>query len=154
MGNLSYDESIKRVYFGLKLLAIVTLVEVIISLMGKGHIGFARGLVEYKWFLALVALALIGLSLYKAYFIIYEFMHMKYETPGLRWSVLAPMGLLVWAIIAFFQEGNAWGKARGDVKNQSSITVEQPTIYPVGEAVKKSKEDIHLSPTHSKGPKH
>ncbi len=147
MGNLSYDESIKRVYFGLKLLAIVTLVEVIISLMGKGHIGFAKGLVEYKWFLVLVGLALIGLSLYKAYFIIYEFMHMEYETPGLRWSVLAPMGLLVWAIIAFFHEGNAWGKARADVENQSTIQVEKPTIYPVGEAVKKKSDEMHL-PKH------
>ena len=38
MGHLSYEDAKKRVVFGLVLLAIVTLVEVFVSLLGKGHI--------------------------------------------------------------------------------------------------------------------
>ena len=144
MGHLSYEESIKRVYFGLKLLAVVTLVEVLISLAGKGHIGFLKGLTNYKWFLAIVGLALILFSLYKAYFIIYEFMHMQYEAPALRWSVLFPMGLLIWAIIAFFHEGNAWKTARVNYKNSTGKEQKLPTIYPVDAPVNKQKDEIHL----------
>ena len=35
-------------------------------------------------------------------------MHMGHEVKGLRMTVLMPMLLLVWAIIAFFYEGSAW----------------------------------------------
>ena len=79
------------------LLAVVTLIEVFIALIGNGHVidGFELPrLIMYP--------VMIGLSLYKAYFIIYEFMHMRYEVPGLRASVLLPTLLLVWAIIAFW----------------------------------------------------
>ena len=39
MANVSYEESIKKVYWGLMLLGVVTLVEVGVSLFGKGHLG-------------------------------------------------------------------------------------------------------------------
>ncbi|MEZ4987920.1 MAG: cytochrome C oxidase subunit IV family protein [Saprospiraceae bacterium] len=112
----TYEESIRDVYKGLALLAVVTLIEVFISLLGKGHIGVdlsGSGIV-----LGIIALALIGLSIYKAYFIIYEFMHMRYEVKGLALSVLLPTLLLVWAIIAFFQEGNSWKERREDIKKR------------------------------------
>ena len=38
MAHLSYEESIKKVYKGLLLLAAVTLVEVFLSLLGKGYV--------------------------------------------------------------------------------------------------------------------
>ena len=38
MAHLTYEESKKRVVYGLLLLGAVTLVEVFISLLGKGHI--------------------------------------------------------------------------------------------------------------------
>lgn len=112
MSNLSYEESKKIVLKGLFLLAIVTVIEVFISLLGKGHI-FA-GLEDYKAVFYVVGFFLISLSLYKAYFIVYEFMHMRYEVKALAWAVLLPMSLLIWAVIAFFQEGNAWKKNRED----------------------------------------
>jgi len=119
----SYEESISKVYYGLKLLAIVTLVEVFISLFGKGHIvPAAKG--WGTWFVAIIAILIIGLSLYKAYFIIYEFMHMKYEVKTLATTVLLPTALLIWAVIAFFQEGNAWKNRRIQIKEFN----EQPAI--------------------------
>jgi cytochrome c oxidase subunit IV len=111
MSDLSYEESKKKVFFGLRLLAVVTLVEVAISLFGKGWI--VNGVEEIGWLVAITALFIIGLSIYKAYYIIYEFMHMRYEMKGLAYSVLLPTALLIWAIIAFFQEGTSW-KARRD----------------------------------------
>ncbi|PSR14171.1 MAG: hypothetical protein DA408_06265 [Bacteroidetes bacterium] len=110
----TYEESIRSVYKGLALLAVVTLFEVFLSLFGKGYMGV--DVHEYTWVLAIIAIGLIVLSLYKAYFIIYEFMHMGYEVKGLAMSVLLPVLLLVWALIAFFQEGNSWKERREDVK--------------------------------------
>lgn len=124
-GHKTYEESIRDVYKGLVLLAVVTLVEVGISLLGKGHLGVDVS--DYNWLLALIAVGLIVLSLYKAYFIIYEFMHMRYEVKGLAMSVLLPTLLLVWAVIAFFQEGDSWKKRREDVKKRETVDPNAPS---------------------------
>lgn len=122
MSNLSYEESIKKVYFGLALLAVVTLIEVFFSLLGKGHI--FSGAEDMTWLVWLVGLIIIVLSIYKAYFIIYEFMHMRYEVSGLATSVLLPTVLLIWAIIAFFQEGDSWKGRREQIKDKNAEQVE------------------------------
>lgn len=121
---LSHEEGIKVVTKGLILLAIITLVEVAIALVGNGHVvhGFhLPKLIMYP--------AMIGFSLYKAYFIVYEFMHMKYEVPGLAKSVLLPTLLLVWGIIAFFQEGGSWRARREQIneKNKENMAAPKPT---------------------------
>ena len=123
----SYEDQKKLVFYGLKLLGIITIIEVAFALFAKGHIipsvtfgkdgGFGQ---------ALYMLAMIGASIYKAYFIIFFFMHMAHEVRGLVLSVLMPMLLLVWAIIAFFQEGGRWGAAREHIKQKNEEVV-QPT---------------------------
>jgi cytochrome c oxidase subunit IV len=119
MSNLSYEDSKKRVRYGLILLAVVTGIEVLISLFGKGHmISSVHGNIIV---LATCGLLIAVLSLYKAYFIVYEFMHMKYEVKGLAMSVVLPMLLLVWAVIAFFQEGNAWKSRREEIQRRNAL---------------------------------
>ena len=122
MGHLSYEDSKKAVFRGLILLAVVTLVEVFFSLLGKGYI--ISGVENYRWLIYGAALVILVLSVYKAYFIIYEFMHMRYEVPGLVRSVLLPTALLIWAIIAFFWEGNDWKKRRTLIENKNMESVE------------------------------
>ncbi|MFT4663932.1 MAG: cytochrome c oxidase subunit 4 [Polaribacter sp.] len=121
--DAAYEKASRAVYKGMLLLAVVTLLEVAVSLFGKGHLGFdpeGMGVI-----LAIVGVALVVLSLYKAYFIVYEFMHMGHEVKSLRLTVLMPMLLLVWAIIAFFSEGNYWKNSRGSVNAKNAI--ELPT---------------------------
>lgn len=77
---------------------------------------------------------MIIMSFVKAYFIVYEFMHMKYEVPGLMKSVLLPTLLLIWAIIAFFYEGNDWQKRRALINNKNAEEVE--SVVPQGSLVK------------------
>ncbi len=127
MAHLTYEESKKRVVYGLWLLGAVTLVEVIISLLGKGHI--IPGVEKYHVILYIAGFVIACLSLYKAYFIIYEFMHMKYEVKSLAMSVLLPTALLIWALIAFFQEGDSWKNRRELIqeKNQKPATEKAPT---------------------------
>lgn len=132
MAHLTYEESKKRVVYGLGLLALVTLVEVFISLLGKGYV--IPGLEKYSVILYIAGVIIAALSLYKAYFIIYEFMHMKYEVKSLAMTVLLPTALLIWAIIAFFQEGNSWKARRDQIqeKNELPATEKAPAPNPQG----------------------
>jgi cytochrome c oxidase subunit IV len=123
MSHLSYEESKKMVYKGLVILGVVTLVEVFFSLLGKGHV--FSGLEDINWLGYVIGVVLIVLSLYKAYFIIYDFMHMRYEVKGLAVSVLLPTVLLIWAIIAFFQEGGSWKSRREQIKEKNTESVEE-----------------------------
>lgn len=100
------------------ILAVVTVIEVLIALTGKGYI-----IEGYHAPKLLMNSLMISMSLYKAYLIVYEFMHMKYEARGLRMSVLLPVCLLFWAIIAFLYEGNAWKGNRHTVSERSKVEV-------------------------------
>ena len=133
----SHEEAIKTVVRGLGLLAVVTVLEVAIALVGNGHIIDGFELPKF-----IMYPIMIGLSLYKAYFIIYEFMHMGYEVPGLRMSVLLPTGLLLWAIIAFFQEGDSWGKRRANIQERNQMTQENRTLQPENESVFQEAEPV------------
>ena len=136
MGHLSYEEQKKLVMKGLKLLAIVTITEVFLALLFNGHIlsSFHKDhFSDSKWvtggLFAIYAIAMVGFSLYKARFIVYHFMHLGSEVRGLRLSVLLPMLLLVWAIIAFFQEGGAWKNSRDVIQEKDDIEVPSSIGY-------------------------
>lgn len=46
------------------------------------------------------------MTIVKAYYIVSEFMHLGHEVKGLRWSIVYPMILVVWLLIALLVEGN------------------------------------------------
>jgi cytochrome c oxidase subunit IV len=102
------------------ILAVVTVIEVMIALTGKGYI-----IEGYHAPKVIMNTLMIGMSLYKAYLIVFEFMHMKYEARGLMLSVLLPVCLLIWAIIAFLYEGNAWKGNRVRVQELSKMEVKK-----------------------------
>ncbi len=115
----TYEESIKFVYYGLGLLAFITLIEVGVSLFGKGHIW--EGAKGNPWVLYGAGFLIIVLSVYKAYFIIYEFMHLGGEAKGMAMSILLPVLLLVWGVIAFMQEGGSWGARRELIDEKNAL---------------------------------
>lgn len=121
----TYAEQKAFVFRGLVLLGVITIVEVLIALLAKGHlvhgVDFKHGLGHYLYMMLMV-----GFSLYKAYFIIFFFMHMAYEVRGLVMSVLLPTALLIWAIIAFFQEGGSWGARRQQIKELNEEKASAP----------------------------
>jgi len=93
MGHGNYEDAKKAVWVGCAVLAFVTLVEVGISLFQKGHI--ISGMEDLSWVVYGAAFLIAVLSAYKAYYIIYNFMHMAHEVPGLRMSVLLPNDCLL-----------------------------------------------------------
>ncbi|WMX15664.1 cytochrome C oxidase subunit IV family protein [Aureispira sp. CCB-E] len=88
-------EDIKVGVKGFWILLLVTFAEVAIALFLKDLL---PGLV--------VRLFMIALSLYKAYYIVSIFMHLGSEVGGMAATIVLPMALLIWAVIAFLWEGN------------------------------------------------
>lgn len=114
--GLSYTESKSVANKTILILGAITIFEVAFALLGKGHL--VEG-VAFPMFI--VATLMIVLSIVKAYLIVYEFMHMKYEMPGLLRSVLLPTLLLLWAVIAFFYEGSTWQDRRGQIQEKNEV---------------------------------
>lgn len=116
MGHLSYSESKKKATTIIIILGIITIFEVFFALLGKGHISE-----NISFPLVITAGVMILLSIVKAYLIIYEFMHMKYEVPGLVKTVLLPTMLLIWAVVAFFWEGSYWNNSRNQLNDSYNL---------------------------------
>jgi cytochrome c oxidase subunit IV len=131
MGHLSYEDSKAIVLKTILILAVITLIEVFFALLGKGYVISSIHLPTW-----LVGILMIALSALKAYLIIYEFMHMKYELKALRLTVLLPTILLVWGVIAFLWDGTTWGERRAKDSTQMELTV------PVGD--KHNSETLEL----------
>jgi cytochrome c oxidase subunit IV len=65
----------------------------------------------------LVRLSMIALSLYKAYYIVSIFMHLGAEVGGMAATIVLPMTLLIWGVIAFLWEGDYARQNRNYVKD-------------------------------------
>ena len=74
MGHLTYEDSKALATKTIVILAIITVGEVLFALLGKGYL---KEGIEFDG--AFLAGVMIIMSVVKAYLIIYEFMHMKYE---------------------------------------------------------------------------
>lgn len=122
MGH-SYEDSKKIATKTIIILAIITVVEVAFALLGKGYL--IQGVHFPHW---LIGGVMIIMSAVKAYLIIYEFMHMKYEVPDLVKTVLLPTTLLIWAVIAFASEGNYWLNSRDRVKAGAGQKIEKTKV--------------------------
>jgi len=137
MSAHTYEESKGIALKTIKILGVVTVLEVIIALTGKGYL--IPGWVPYESSLGgipvgrtIMYLAMASLSIYKAILVIFEFMHMKYEVKGLMRSVLLPTALLIWAIIAFFMEGNYWKHSRASIQDKNMEQVDTK-LMPLGD---------------------
>ena len=86
-------EKTKKIWKVAAILAIVTIIEFIFAFT------LERG--------ALLVAIFLGLTVVKAFYIVAEFMHLKHEQKTLMWSIVGPIILIVWLIIALMLEGNA-----------------------------------------------
>jgi cytochrome c oxidase subunit IV len=97
LSDEEYKSGVSAVWRATAILAIVTVVEVIVALTLGSHL--PKLIMNSFYVLA---------SLAKAFFIVGEFMHLKYEKRAFMLSLGVPLVFLVWAIIAFAMEGHAW----------------------------------------------
>ncbi|WP_298222144.1 cytochrome C oxidase subunit IV family protein [Flavobacterium sp.] len=80
----------KRIWFVFGLLSAVTIVEVFLGIMKPDalHMTHVLGMNLLNWVFYI-------LTLFKAYYIVWAFMHMEGEKSSLRWAVVSPVIFLV-----------------------------------------------------------
>jgi cytochrome c oxidase subunit IV len=92
----------KRIWNVFILLSIVTTIEVILGIVKPSFLtnGHLLGMNLLNWIF-------YGLTLYKAYYIVWAFMHMEGEKSSLRWAVVMPVIFLVlYLLFILLVEGN------------------------------------------------
>ena len=109
LDETTYKNEVKGVWRVTLWLSIITVLEVGFALLYIYNIG---GFEDMFPRIAL-NITFIVASLLKAFYIIAEFMHLKHENRALIISMGIPLIFLVWAIIAFMHEADAWYHMKG-----------------------------------------
>jgi cytochrome c oxidase subunit IV len=86
-------KKVKKLWKIAMILGIVTLIEFFMAFT------LPRGYLLYAGFIAL--------TIVKAFYIVSEFMHLKYEAKALIWSILLPTIFVIWLIVALLAEGGS-----------------------------------------------
>lgn len=82
---------IRKVWMTALILAVVTAVEFVCAFT-----------MERGYFLTSI---FVLLTFVKTFYIVGEFMHLKYETKMLIWSIVLPVMFIIWLIVALLMEG-------------------------------------------------
>lgn len=107
MDDATYKSQVSAIWKTTFYLTIVTIIEVGLAILWLEGMPF-----EHKSKFILNSL-LVMFSFVKAFFIIAEFMHLKYEKRALIISLAVPLIFILWAIIAFLWESDSWSNMRG-----------------------------------------
>ncbi len=102
--SINPKKAIWRTFF---ILLGLTVLEFIIA-GTKGFYASLFGLKDETVSTMVLALFII-LTIFKAFYIVAEFMHLKHEVKRLIWIILVPFIFIVWLIIGLLWEGNYWG---------------------------------------------
>lgn len=86
-------EKVRKIWRTAGILAIVTLLEFAVAFS-----------LPLEWE-TLRLWIFIAMTIVKAFYIVGEFMHLKYEVKVLIWSILIPMIFVVWLLVALIYEG-------------------------------------------------
>lgn len=98
----SHESNTKRIWYVFVLLSVVTIVEVILGIIKPESLYMTNFLR-----MNLLNWIFIILTLVKAYYIMWAFMHLEGEKASLRWSIVAPLGFLIaYLILIMLIEGN------------------------------------------------
>lgn len=93
--------------------------------------------------------AIIILMLAKAFYIVGYFMHLKHEIKNLIMTIVVPLALFIWFIIAFLADGNSFRNLRNTYdpyfKEQSTIKVEKKEHGSHGAAAGAHVDSTHKS---------
>lgn len=103
------------------ILSVLTIIELV---LGFWMIG-----IENQGLRLAIKGTIIILMLAKAFYIVGYFMHLKHEIKNLIMTIVVPLALFIWFIIAFLADGNSFRNLRNTYdpyfKEQSTIKVEK-----------------------------
>jgi cytochrome c oxidase subunit IV len=101
------DDAVKRFMKVTWVLSIITLIELAMGFgLAKNWYGDSAGLILF------VKGVICILSLAKAYYIVSVFMHLGDEIRNFMMTIVVPLCLFIWFIIAFLWDGNSWKNLR------------------------------------------
>ena len=86
---------VRKIWMTALILAIVTALEFAIAFSLPASLGDIKVTI------------FIVMTIVKAFYIVGEFMHLKYEVKVLIWSILIPMIFVVWLLVALIYEGGS-----------------------------------------------
>ncbi|QYJ69390.1 cytochrome C oxidase subunit IV family protein [Flavobacterium litorale] len=98
----SHESNTKRIWIVFAILSVVTIVEVIFGIIKPDSLYrtelFSLNLLNWLF---------IILTIVKAYYIMWAFMHLEGEKGSLRWSIVAPLVfLIIYLVFILLVEGN------------------------------------------------
>ncbi|MBC7651042.1 MAG: cytochrome C oxidase subunit IV family protein [Deinococcales bacterium] len=131
----SNDGAVKEIWKVTGILTVLTLVEL--------GLGFWMMKVEAPGARLAIKGTIVILMMVKAFYIVGYFMHLKHELKNLIMTIVVPLLLFVWFIIAFLYEGNSYKNLRNTYdpykKEQTQIKVEKKTEEHNGRGTEKHK---------------
>ena len=127
-----HDEGTKKIWKTFWILSVITLIELGIGLaiytIHKGENPSEMLVLFFKGMVCILTLA-------KAYYIVSIFMHLGSEIRNFIMTIIVPLSLFIWFIIAFLWDGNAWKNLRNT--NAGSRPATQQEVP----AIKKGAKD-------------
>lgn len=109
----------KRIWKTFWILLVLTIAELA---LGLSHYAFHMG----DWLILFVKGAMIILSLCKAIFIVSIFMHLGDEIRNLKLTILVPLLLFIWFVLAFLWDGVAWKNLRNTYNKPAATEQHAP----------------------------
>ena len=100
MGH-SHESNVGRIWKVFGLLSVITIVEVILGIYKPHALHFTSvlGMNLLNWIFIILTIA-------KAYYIMWAFMHLEGETASLRWSIVAPLVFLILLVFILLVEAD------------------------------------------------
>ena len=116
------DGAIKEIVKVTIILSVLTVIELVLGF-------WMMGMPLESWLRLAVKGTIIILMMAKAFYIVGYFMHLKHEIKNLIMTIVVPLCLFIWFIIAFLYDGNSFRHLRNTYdphfKEQSTIKVEK-----------------------------
>ncbi|HJS01337.1 MAG TPA: cytochrome C oxidase subunit IV family protein [Flavobacterium sp.] len=98
----AHESNTAKIWKVFGILSVVTIIEVVLGI-------YKPNALYHQYFLGLSLLNWIfyALTIFKAYYIVWSFMHLEGETPSLRWSiVLSVVFLVLYLLFILLTEGH------------------------------------------------
>ena len=112
------DDSKKRIWKTTWSLSGITIVELALGYLLYGT-DFSEGLdIAIKGIIVILSLA-------KAFYIVSIFMHLGDEIRNMIMTIVVPLALFIWFIIAFLWDGDSWKNLRNEYRPKDPVKFEQ-----------------------------
>lgn len=106
-------------------LSIITVIELVLGLgLAKSWFGESSGVILF------IKGVICILSLAKAYYIVSVFMHLGDEIRNFIMTIVVPLCLFIWFILAFLWDGNSWKNLRNTNGGSRTEQVEKKIAAP------------------------